>query len=228
MSVLASALAVAACGGGDAGPPLVLGEDHRGQYHLGPVEWAGSFNNACSPYPASIQQLEGSLLAGVAVELGGDGSYCDACIQIDTDRGKSVIARVVTYGVSQAAGDLDVSQAVFDRIHEGEFPRMMTWRLVTCPVAEPLYLQFQTGAHEYWTSFWVRNSSVAVAGVEVVSANHAQPFALRRGPDGTFNDDSGFGRGAFTVTVTGIDGSRFEQRFDGFRGGDLLRASGNL
>lgn len=209
-------------------PGEVLGEPHTGDYHLGPVEWEGSFWNACAPYPGEVQTLEGEMLAGVSNELGADGSLCDACIQVDTDAGKSVIARVVTYGVTQAPGNIDVSQAAFDVLNVGENPRSMTWKLVSCAGTEPLRYQFQEGANPYWTSLWVRNPRVAIAKVAVTSANHAQPFELTRGPDGTFTDAGGFGEGAFTLTITGVDGATAEEHFDGFTPGALVTGATNL
>jgi hypothetical protein len=215
----------------DSGPVDVdpFGETHTGQYHLGPVDWEGSeYWNACAPYPSEIQAIEGEVIAGLSNEIAASGSHCDACIFVTTDAGRSILARVVTYGVSNAAGDIDVSPAMFDALHQGEFPRAMRWQLARCGSSEPIYVQFQTGAHEYWTSFWIRNPNVAVQNVEVRSANHADYFGMRRAPDGTWNDDGGFGLGPFTLRITGVDGSSIEEAFDGFSGGDLLRASANL
>ncbi len=207
---------------------MVLGEEHEGVYHLGPVEWTGSFWNACAPYPVSLQQLEGDLLAGLSNEVAASGSYCDACIEVTTRRGKRAVLRVVTYGVTQEPGNIDVSQAAYDLLHDGEFPRDMSWRLVSCPTTEPLYLQFQTQANPWWTSLWVRNPRVAIDRVEVRSATHPEFAPLRRGADGTFNDDGGFGEGEFTLRVVGVDGSMYKETFPGFSGGDFLRAAGNL
>ena len=64
--------------------------------------------------------------------------------------------------------------------------------------------------------------------VEVRSANHAQFTALRRGSDGTFTDDGGFGEGEFTLRVVGVDGSTSEETFSSFTPGELVRGSRNL
>jgi expansin (peptidoglycan-binding protein) len=104
----------------------------------------------------------------------------------------------------------------------------MTWQLVSCPGKDPVYFQFQTGANIWWTSLWVRNPRIAIKSLEVQSANHAQWFALERGTDGTFTDSSGFGDGAFTLRVTGIDGSTYQQTFKSFQPGDLVAGTGNL
>jgi expansin (peptidoglycan-binding protein) len=213
---------------GDGGAPDPLGEEHQGEFHLGPVEWNGAIWNACAPYPEEIQAIEGTFLAGVSGELAGDGGYCDACIQVTTDLGRSIVARVVTYGQTTAPGNIDVSPAAFAALDEGQYPRSMVWRLVECPGTDPIYLQFQTGAHVDWTSFWVRNPRIAVDHVEVTSARHPTFTTLRRGPDGTFNDDGGFGAGPFTVRVVGIDGASVDLSFDSFVGGDLLAGDTNL
>ncbi|MFO0556564.1 MAG: RlpA-like double-psi beta-barrel domain-containing protein [Polyangiales bacterium] len=208
--------------------PMPFGEEHVGEYHLGPVEWTGSFNNACSPYPAPVQQIEGAMLAGLSNEVAANGSFCDACITITTDQGRSVTARVVTYGVTQAPGNIDVSQAAFNVLHANEPVRRMRWRLTRCPGNDPIHLQFQTGANPWWTSLWVRAPSVAVERVEVRSANHSSWFAMRRGGDGTFNDDGGFGEGPFTLRITGKNGATVEVARPGFTAGELVRTEVNL
>jgi hypothetical protein len=213
-----------ACGGGG----VSLGDTHSGQYHLGPVEWTGSFSNACAPYPSQIQSLEGQLLAGLSNEVASTGNACDACLQIATGAGKTIIVRAITYGVANAPGDVDLSQAAFDQIHQGEYPRSMTWQFVTCPDAGPLYFQFQTAANPDWTSLWPRNPHVPIQKLEVQSPRHASFTALALGTDGTFTDGGGFGSGAFTLRVTGINGGSVDQSFNGFSGGDLLTGTANL
>lgn len=213
---------------GDAGPGSSLGPSHDGTYNLGPVDWAETaWHNACSPYPPSIQALEGTLLAGVSNAV-GTGEYCDACIEITSAMGRSVVARVVTYGDTMGPGDVDLSQEAYDMLSPGDATRAMQWHLVSCPTTAPLYVQFQTGANEWWTSFWIRNPRVAIDHVEVQSTNHASFTSLTAGSDGTFTDGGGFGAGAFTLRVVGVDGSHFEQMFPGFAPGDLLAATGNL
>ena len=45
----------------------------------------------------------------------------------------------------------------------------MSWQLAKCPASSGnLALQFQTGAHTDWTSFWVRNPRLPLATVEPV------------------------------------------------------------
>lgn len=207
---------------------MPFGEEHAGDFHLGPVEWTGSFNNACSPYPSQVQQLEGTMLAGLSNAVAANGSFCDACIAITTERGRSVIARVVTYGATHADGDIDVSRAAYDALNSGENPRRMRWRLTRCPGSEPIHLQFQTGANPWWTSFWVRTPSVAVERVEVRSANHSSWFTMRREADGTFNDDGGFGEGMFTLRITAKNGATVEVTRPGFTAGELVRTNANF
>ncbi len=255
MKALALALVgAAACGGGGGAAPVdavpadaapvdavpadaamvgdgglrVLGDPHGGQYNLGPVEWTGSFNNACSPYPDMIETLEGGMLAGLDNSVAAGGDYCDACVYVETAAGKSLVLRVVTYGVSNAPGDMDVSQAAFDALTAGEYPRTMTWRLVECPTAAPLYYQFQTQANPYWTSLWVRNPREKIDKVEVEDAAHTSWYALARAGDGTLTDDGGFGSGAFQLRITGVDGATVTQAFPSFTAGSLVAGSGNL
>ncbi|MCA9521219.1 MAG: hypothetical protein KC609_09610 [Myxococcales bacterium] len=206
----------------DVAPGVTLGEPVSGQFHLGPVEWEGSFWNSCAPYPAAIQTAEGELLAGLGLDYNGEGQLCDACILVQTAKGKQAVLRVVTTGTTNQPGDIDVSSAAYALLDSGEYPRTMTWRLVACTTAGTVQYQFQTGAHQWWSSFWVRNARLPIAKVEVKSANHSDWFALRRGSDGTWTDDGGFGAGSFTLRVTATTGAALQDTFDGFTGGDLL------
>jgi hypothetical protein len=216
------------------GTVVTLGEEHAGDYHLGPVEWTGSFNNSCSPYQASTQAAYGQMLAGVELTYNGNGQLCDACILIKTRMGKSVIARVVTTGEAKHTNDVDVSSAAYDLIHvddptgTADHPRPMTWQVVKCPDDLKLAYQFQGGSNVWWTSFWVRNPKTPIAKVEVKSTNHADFAPLRRGDDGTYTDDGGFGEGAFTLRITSIDGKVVTDTFPKFDPGGMLPSSGQL
>lgn len=219
--------------GADAGPVTTgdtFGPTHAGSYHVGPVDWAQSvWTNSCAPYPAAIQALEGQYLAGVDNAHNGDGSLCDACALVTTRLGKSVLVRIITTGVSNAPGDMDLSPEAYAAIHQvdpqgtSSNPRPMTWQLAKCPTTSGnVVLQFQTGANPWWTSFWVRNARLPLAKVEVQSARHASFTALRRETDGTLNDDQGFGEGAFTLRLTATTGEVLTQTFPGFQAGQLL------
>jgi expansin (peptidoglycan-binding protein) len=160
--------------------------------------------------------LGGEFVAGVANEYAEKGGVCDACIYIKTNAGKQIVARVITYGVEKASGDIDVSPSVFDALHQNEYPRSMTWQFAKCPDTGKLVYQFQTEASAWWSSLWVRNPRVPIAKVEVKSSKHSSYYELRRETDGTLNDDKGFGEGAFTLRVTAMDGQVIEDTFDSF------------
>lgn len=239
------ALALAGCGSEDEGEKLDVGNDppttssnglygdvHEGQYHLGPVDFIESeWHNACAPAAGyrnelvGVTGLMGEYLAGVSTELAQGGAVCDSCILITTATGRSIVARVVTYGVSGSPGDLDVSPAVYEALNTGEFPRRMSYQFAKCPDTGPLRYEFQTGANVYWTSLWVRNQRVPLANVEVTSSNHPSFFSLRRESDGTLNDDGGFGAGPFTLRLTGVDGQVVTETFDGFEPGELVTST---
>lgn len=207
----------------------VYGDPHPGVYNLGVVDFEETqWHNACAPYPQEIRDLTGNYLAGVSSAFGGDGSLCDACILITTKEGKSLVARVITYGTTQGPNDIDVSQPVFDALAGSDPQRSMTWQLAECPDTGTLRYQFQTQANPFWTSFWVRNPRVPVTKVEVMSANHADFFTLRRETDGTLNDDMGFGQGPFTLRITGIDSSVVTDTFPSFDMGQLIVSSQQL
>lgn len=202
----------------DAAGLKTYGEPYTGgEYHLGPVDWDETkFHNACAPatrYAPAVRAAAGSYLAGLWGGLANVAGYCDACIKVDTAKGKSLVLRVVTYG-DTTRNSIDVSPEAYALLDSGEYPRSMTWQLVKCPESGPVMYEFQTGANEWWTSLWVRNARAPLAKVEVKSKNHASFVALERGGDGTLTDGSGFGRGAFTLRLTALDGTTLDDTFD--------------
>lgn len=221
-------------GDGDAPPTTnapTLGAEHAGQYHLGPVDFAETeWHNACAPgggYRSSLRAtvgLGGEYLAGVSNEYSQLGGVCDACILIETATGHSIVARVVTYGVEQEAGDIDVSPAVFEALNEDEYPRSMTWSFAKCPDSGNLIYEFQTEANPWWTSLWIRNPKVPLEKVEVRKSGSGAFLELERGTDGTLTDPSGFGEGAFTLRMTAIDGQVLEDELPGFEAGALVES----
>jgi expansin len=227
-----SAAGASPVAGATSSSTSTYGDTHEGQYHLGPVDFAESeWHNACAPaggYRSALRSatgLGGEYLAGVDNAYNANGGVCDACIQITTAGGRSIVARVVTYGVSNAPGDLDVSPSVYTALNTNEFPRSMSWKFAKCPDTGALSYEFQTEANIYWTSLWVRNPRIPISAVEVKSEKHATFFALRREGDGTLNDDNGFGNGAFTFRITGMDGSVVTDTLSGFSPGELKPTS---
>jgi expansin (peptidoglycan-binding protein) len=158
------------------------------------------------------------------------GGYCDACIYVETQKGKSAVLRVVTYGATMG-NSIDVSPQAFELLDTGEYPRAMKWAFAKCPETGPVLYEMQTASSEWWTSFWVRNARVPITKVEVKSKNHAQFTELQRGTDGTLTDGAGFGQGSFTIRLTGMDGKTLEHSFSwpaGGIAGQTLTASGNF
>lgn len=224
---------------GEKVPPGVVtttgdtfGDAHAGVYHLGPVDFSESeWHNACAPTTKYRKELwpsvglSGEYLAGVANAFNDGGGVCDACILIETGMGKSIVARVVTYGTEAEDGDIDVSPNVYEAIHQGEFPRSQTWTFARCPEAGPLKYEFQTGANVYWTSLWVRNPRVPLVKAEVKGAGDKDFVELERASDGTLTDPSGFGEGAFTLRLTAMDGQVITDELPGFKPGSLVESS---
>jgi hypothetical protein len=209
-------------------PGTPFGPTRHGSYHLGPVTWQGGIWNSCGPYPAAIQKLEGAYIAGVDNSLNGDGSLCDAWALVTTRLGKKIVVRIVTTGVSNAPGDMDLSPAAYDAIYRPDpkgtssNPRPMSWRLIKGKDNGHIVLQYQTGANPWWTSLWVRNPRYPVKKVEVKLAGRSAYRALTLGTDGTWTDGSGFGSAAFTLRITGRDGQVLYQSFSSFTAGSLV------
>ncbi len=192
------------------GPLVTYGQTYSGgEFHLGPVDWAESqWHNACAPqtkYAPAIRQMEGTLLAGLWNGIPNVAGYCDACIRVTTAKGKSATLRVVTYGAT-TSDSIDVSPDAFAILNSGEYPRSMSWQFAKCPDTGNIVYEFQTGSSEWWTSLWVRTARVPLTSVEVKSANHGSYVALQRGTDGTLTDGGGFGKGSFSIRLTGMDG----------------------
>jgi expansin (peptidoglycan-binding protein) len=202
-----------ATGGGDPYGQVYSG----GQFHLGPVDYDQTqWPNACAPgtkYAADIRAVEGNLLAGLWNGIPNVASYCDACISVKTDKGKTAILRVVTYG-DTTTNSIDVSPEAYAILNSGEYPRSMQWQFVKCPDTGKVMYEFQTGSSEWWTSLWVRNARVPLTKVEVKSPNHTSFVELARGSDGTLTDGKGFGKGSFTIQLTGMDGQTYSDTFD--------------
>ncbi len=205
------------------------GEPHSGQYYLGPVDFAESTrHNACAPdggYRDSLQTstgLGGEFLAGISTNFASSGGMCDACILIETAAGRSIVARIITWGTTNDPGDIDVSPSVYDYLYQGEYPRTMSWAFASCPNMGPLHYEFPTDSDPWRTAFWVRNPKMPITDVAVKSENHLDFFSLRRETDGTFNDDGGFGQGEFTLRITGIDGQVIDDTFPSFESGELI------
>lgn len=222
--------------GTGTGKPTVdgdkIGEGHQGVYHLGPVDFAETeWHNACAPktkYRAQLQEtvgLSGEFLAGVSNAFNEGGGVCDACIFIETGKGKTIVARVVTYGVEQADGDIDVSPSVFAAIHQNEDPRSQTWYFSRCPEAGNLQYEFQTEANPFWTSLWVRNPRVPLVKAEVKASGDKDFVELQRAGDGTLTDPTGFGDGPFTLRLTAMDGQVITDDLPGFKAGELVQST---
>ena len=217
------------------GVPRLYGKPFTGgQFHLGPVDYEETkFHNACAPgtkYAPAVRAAEGKMLAGLWGGLPNVAGHCDACILVTTERGKSATLRVVTYGET-TPNSIDVSPEAFAILDSGHYPRAMTWQSTDCPDTGNAIYEMQSGAHEYWTSLWVRNVRVPIGKVEVKSKNHPTFVALQRGGDGTLTDSAGFGKGPFTLRVTSVDGRAIEDSFEwpsGGVGGKLLPSSSRL
>jgi expansin (peptidoglycan-binding protein) len=172
-----------------------------------------------------VTGLGGEFVAGVSNSFAEAGGVCDACIYIHTATGRQIVARLITYGIENEPGDIDVSPSVYAALNTEEYPRSMTWQFAQCPDTGKLMYQFQTEANEWWTSLWVRNARVPVTKVEVKSANHPAFVELERGTDGTLTDGSGFGAGEFTLRLTGMDGQVITDTLSSFTPGQIVQST---
>ncbi len=201
-----------------------------GEYHLGPVDWEETkWPNAFAPYPPKIRQIEGRYLAGLENSHTANGELCDCCVKITTEKGKSLILRVVTRGVT-TKNSIDVSPEAYQLLNSGEYPRYMSWHVTKCPPnGENIYYQFREKIHPYWVSFWVRNIALPLKSVEVKNAKYKDWHKLQREGWGVYTDYGGFGSdGPFQLRITAIDGQVIVDSFDKLEAGALVRSSGQF
>jgi expansin (peptidoglycan-binding protein) len=202
----------------DAGPLVTYGQPYTGgQFHLGPVDWTETqFHNACASdpnYDTRVRTAEGVYLAGIWNGIPNVAGYCDACITVTTAKGKSAILRVVTYG-DTTSNSIDVSPEAYAILDSGEYPRAMTWQFARCPDTGVMMYEFKATSSEWWAALWVRNARVPLSKVEVKSVSHPTWFALTRESDGSLSSGStGFGKGAFSIRSTGVDGQTVTEDF---------------
>jgi expansin (peptidoglycan-binding protein) len=213
---------------------VTLGDEHKGDYSLGPVEFHGSSDNSCAPYTPDLEKAAGDKLAGVGFQFNGNGELCDACVLVKTRLDKRVIAKVITATDTSSPGDVNLSHAAFDAIHEDDplgtpdHPRPGSWILAVCPQQDKIAYQFSANASATWTSLWVRNVRVPVSKVEVKGPKHADFTALTRETTGAFTDSGGFGDGPFTIRVASIDGQVVTDSFPTFQPSAVLASQGNF
>ena len=228
LSVFAGEFGNAECDGNSSGNEHPYSEVFTGgKFHLGPVEWNGNIWNAFAPYPKNIQQIEGNLLAGV--ETSHWKNVVDACIKVETERGKSAILRVVTYGIT-STNSIDVSPEAYDILNSGyDDPRNMSWYIAKCPDnGENIYYQFKAGSNQWWAAFWVRNVALPVKTVEVKKGNSQwRTLTTYEAGDGSLVDEQGYGNGSYAIRVTAIDGSYVEDTLSPESGG-LYPSSGQF
>lgn len=196
-----------------------------GMFHLGPVDWSESeWTNAFGPYPKKIQQVEGTYLGGLELSHTQGGELCDACIQVNTNKGKSLILRIVTYGYT-SKNSIDVSPEAYKILNSGEWPRNMSWYVTKCPDnGENIYYQLHEDAHVYWISLWIRNIRIPLKNVVVISSKYPNGLQLKRKRDGTYSASGSF-NGSFKIRATAIDGQVITDNITSLQPGSIIKSS---
>lgn len=188
-----------------------------GVFHLGPVDWEESqWHNACASehkYPTRVRSAEGKLLAALWDGIPNLTNSCDTCISVQTARGKSAVLRVVSWGQT-TKNSIDVSPDAWTILNSGEDPRSMTWQFTKCPDTGNIMYEFKPGTHEWWSAFWVRNARLPIKSVEVKGAGHDFGGTTLDGDGSRVDAAGGFGKGAFTIRVTSVDGQVITDSFE--------------
>jgi hypothetical protein len=182
----------------------------------GPVDFAETqYHNACglsdgSRYPSAIQNLYGNYLIGLDGEnIPAVESHCDDCAQL-TANGKTIVARIVTYGQENGVHAIDLSPEAQSALGLSSSNWTGTWQFSSCPTnGTPIYYQFdarQWSPQNFWyMRIWTRNQHLPVSLLET-RIGSAGWVAASRQSDGAWQTQSGvdFSSG-FQVRVTAID-----------------------
>lgn len=217
-----------------------FGDWHTGNFWRGPVDYEETeWHNACAPsvkYPAGIRALYGDYIMGLANEVtleglvAGKGQLCDVCVELEAN-GKSLIARVVTFGVQTGPNDIDVSPEI-DAALDAERGRTARWRFVTCPTSDPIHYTFDGRQWEntWFFRVWVRNARVPIRKLEYRVGSGGWEVADWQG-DGAWQASSRDFSGGFSLRVTAIDGRTITDEIPGLNTFDPdvgIRSSGNF
>jgi len=182
----------------------------------GPVDFAESdYHNACgledgSLYPTVIQNLYGNYLIGLDGEnIANVESHCDNCAQL-TANGKTIIARIVTYGLENGVNAIDLSPQAQSALGLSSSNWTGTWQFCSCATGTtPLYYEFdsrQWNPQNFWyMRIWTRNQRLPVKLVETKIGSAAWVAASQES-DGAWQTQSGVDfSGGFQVRVTASD-----------------------
>jgi hypothetical protein len=201
-----------------------LDEVHAGNFWLGPVDYEESkWHNACAPsvkYPSAIRELYGDYIMGLANEVtleglnAGAGQLCDSCVALEAN-GKSLIARVVTFGQETGPNDIDVSPQI-DAELKGDTGRTAQWHFVSCPTTNPIQYTFdgRQWDNTWFFRVWIRNARLPVAKVEFRLGDGAWTAADWQS-DGAWQASSQDFSGGFSLRVTALGGQALSDDIPG-------------
>lgn len=180
--------------GGDAGPPLPVGEKIDGiiTFYDGDGRGACGFDATSDDFTA----IGDSGWAGSAA--------CGSCIEVVGPRGQAVV-RVVDRCPECGPGHLDLARRTFEKLADPKLGRVgVSWTPVLCPVSGNVRLQFKDGSNPWWTAVQVRNQRRPVTRFEVMK--QGAWVAVPRTDYNYFVDPSGFGDGPKEVRLSAENG----------------------
>jgi expansin (peptidoglycan-binding protein) len=134
---------------------------------------------------------------------------CGAFVQISGPQG-NVVVRIVDQCPECPAGNIDLSAEAFALIAEPVQGRVLiTWKIVSPPLAGPIVYHFKEGSSQYWTAVQIRNHRNPVHSVAYRTPGGTFK-ALARVDYNYFIEARGMGPGPYTFRVTDIYGNTLE------------------
>ncbi len=165
-------------------------------YYTGSVAFACSFDTTeTGSYYCAMNQSQYDTAA-----------YCGTCLSVTGSNGTHLVL-VNDLCPSCTSGSLDLSPLAFEAV-VGDLSigtGAISWKLVSCPYASPLWITCNPGSNPYYGSVLVHHSVNKIAGVEVYydSSWHAMTRTTDNYWTSSLTNDS-----VFSIRVTDIYGSQ--------------------
>jgi expansin len=200
-------LALAACGGGDTAPPLLLPGCTP---PLPPLEGKATHYRGDGTGKCSFDAAPDRMVAALSGANYAKARWCGACLAVDGPDGRSVTVRVVDSCPGCKFGDLDLSEEAFARLAPLERGRIrIRWRVVPCAVEGPLAFHWKPTSTPAWAGIQIRNHAYPIDRVETRRSDGTYR-RLYRSPDNFFVA-TGLGAGPYTLRVVSARGQIIDE-----------------
>lgn len=130
----------------------------------------------------------------------GAASLCGACAEVTGQNG-TLIVSLEDQCPECAFGDLDLEADAFQFIADPILGRVpISWKIVPCPVSQPVAFYIKEGSSQFWIAIQVRNHRYPVTKIEVFTDGSFTE--LPRANYNYFEKMGGLGVGPYTFRIT--------------------------